>query len=174
MIPPCVREARVSCIDCTQSLTLKQRLLTIFIVKQGLATFWEEVRSELRPNYGQETGKRDRQKAQRRNDLAKQLRLSERTLKGFLNGNQTGLGEDARIALYGIIPGLQRRYAALVGRPDLPPVRSDAATGRSNELYIQLTLQLEGSDEPPKTLTARLPPGRERIVTLKIESGRVA
>lgn len=143
-------------------------------MKPALTTFWAEVRSELRPNYGQEPGKRDRQKAQRRNDLAKTLSLSECTLKGFLNGNQAGLGEDARIALYRIMPSLQSRYAELVGRTDLPPDRTNVEAGRGNELYIQLTLQFEGSGEPAKTLTARLPPGREKIVTLRIESGRVA
>ena len=135
--------------------------------------FWTEVRRELRPNYGQEPGKRDWQKARRRDEFAKELGLSGRTLKSFLNGNQAGLGGDARSALFAKMPALERRYHKLV-RPGLPPDPAEVETGRSNELYIQLTLQFEGSEEPPKTLTARLPPGREKAVILKINSGRVA
>jgi len=142
-------------------------------VEQGLTTFWAEVRDGLLPEYGQERGKRDWQKARRRDLFAKELGVSGRTLKGFLNGNQRGLGEDARSALFIKMPALQRRYHELV-RSGQQPDRADVGTGRSNDLYIQLTLQFEGSDEPPKTLTARLPPSQEKIVTLKIVSGRVA
>jgi hypothetical protein len=149
-------------------------LCTIFIVGPELAIFWVEVRKELWPSYGQEPGKRDWRKARRRNDLAKELGLSGRTLKGFLNGNQAGLGENARLKLFVRMPGLERRYRDLVGRPGPPLDRADVETGRRDELYIQLTLQFEGSTEPTTTLTARLSPGREKIVTLKIDSGRVA
>lgn len=143
-------------------------------MKPESITFWAEVRRELWPTYGQEPGKRDRQKALRRNALAKELELSGRTLKGFLNGNQAGLGEDARLRLFGKMPPLERRYNDLVGRHGTQPYRTDLRTEHGNELYIQLTLQFEGSDEPPKALTARLPPGREGVLTLKIDSGRVA
>ena len=142
-------------------------------MKPALTTFWAEVRQELLPTYGQEAGKRDSQKMRRRNDLAEELGLNARTLKGFLNGNQKSLGEDARRKLFDKMPALERRYHDLVGRPGLQPERPDVATGR-NELYIQLTLQFEGSGEPPQMLTARLPPGREGVLTLKIDSGRIA
>jgi hypothetical protein len=175
IIPPDTpRAAEISYIDCTRSFYFLQRLCTIDIVRPEIVAFWVEVRNELRRNYGQEPGRRDWQKALRRNDLAKELGLSGRTLKGFINGNQAGLGRDALLRLFGKMPALQRRYAELGGRPDLAPGRAHVETRDRNELYIQLTLQLEGSGEPPKTLTARLPPGREGLLTLKIDSGRVA
>lgn len=168
--------AKVSLLhfDCIRSLRPKQRLSKIVIVKPEIANFWEEVRRDLRRDYGQDPGKRDRKKAGLREHLARDLRLSGRTLKAFLNGNQAGLGPEALFALLAKMPALKLRYMEAVGSPDGSLISLALPTGEDHGLHVQLTLQFEGPDGPPKMLTVHLPPGREGILTLKIDSGRVA
>ena len=141
-----------------------------------VAKFWEEVRLELLRVYGQDPGKRDREKALQRERLAKEFRLSSRTLKGFLNRNQKGLGEQARFALFAKMPAFELRYRQATGGQMVVPVSRNGAAEYKDDrgLYIQLTLQIEGFDDPSPPITARLTPGREGILTLKIDAGRVA
>lgn len=143
-------------------------------MKPEIANFWKEVRHDLLQDYGQHPGKRDRKKAQLREQLAKELRLSGHTLKAFMNGNQAGLGREALFTLLAKMPALRLRYAETVGSPDGSPNSLGLATEDNRGLHVQLTIQFEGSDDPPKTLIAHLPPGREGVLTLRIDSGRVA
>jgi hypothetical protein len=144
-------------------------------VKPEIANFWEQVRRDLRRDYGQDPGKRDRKKARLREDFARDLRLSGRTLKAFLNGNQAGLGREALFTLLSKMPALRLRYIEMVGSPDGFPNSLALPTEDDHGRHVQLTLQFEGFADPPQTLTAHLPPGREGVLTLRIDSsGRVA
>ena len=142
------------------------------MMRQEIANFWEDVRQALRANYGQESGERNREKARLRKQLASELRLSSRTLKGFLNGNQASLGQEALFTLFTKLPGLEARYREATGQQHI-----DAASGtppQDRGIYIQMTLQFDGSDDPPRSLTARLPQGRQGVLTIKIDPSRVA
>ena len=158
--------------DVIRSIQIKQRLCTIVMMRREIANFWEDVRQALRPEYGQESGQRNREKARLREQLASELRLSSRTLKGFLNGNQASLGQEALFALFAKLPGFEARYREATGRQQF-----DAANGtppQDRGVYIQMTLQFDGSDNPPRSLTARLPQGRQGVLTIKIGPSRVA
>jgi hypothetical protein len=164
-------------IDCTQSLLATQRLYTIFMMTSEIAEFWDVVRLELQRNYGQDQGKRDRKKALQREQLAKDLRLSSRTLKGFLNGNQKSLGQEPLFALFAKMPAFEQRYREATGRQQGPSVpRGGGAAGSKDVhgLHVQMTLELVGFGDQPRPITARLTRGREAVLTLKIDEGRVA
>ncbi len=82
-----------------------------------------------------------------------------------MNGNQAGLGQEALFKLLERMPALQAHYATAIGRPFL--------VGIEQKGYIQITIEFEGAEEPPKSLTARLPPGEEGVLRLKINSERI-
>ena len=135
--------------------------------------FWSEVRQQLLPAYGQSPGKRDRGRAALRRRFADELRIPMSTLKGFLNGHQKTLGEDVLPVLFSKIPDLEGRYPKFV----LDRATSSAQGEGVNYIagnQVQITLKLEGSDEPAISQTARLPPGRAGILTVKVEPQRVA
>jgi transcriptional regulator with XRE-family HTH domain len=136
--------------------------------------FWEHVRSELRRDCGQDDRKRNRKKALRREQLAKQLGLSSGTLKGFLNGNQAALGREALFALFLILPALEVRYKEATGHPNGFSGSSTRALGDGPGVHLQMTFQFEGSENQLDSLTTRLPPGRECVLTVRISPGRVA
>jgi hypothetical protein len=137
-------------------------------------TFWEEVRASLRPEYGQDAGKRDRTKASRREQLAHELRLSPLTLKGFINGHQLGLGREALLPLFTRFPALKDRYQVAAGRADQPSSSPNPRESGGLDPWIQLTLQFEGFDDSPRSFTTRIPPRGQGAVILRIDSGRVA
>ncbi len=144
------------------------------MVKPEIAQFWVEVRQDLRQEFGQDPGRRDRNKAVLRDRLAQYLRLSGRTLKAFLNGNQEGLGAEALLRLFAKKPALWRRYIEAVSASDGSWGFLALAPRADHGIHVQLAFQFEGSDDPPQTMAAHLPPGREGVLTLKIDPGRVA
>jgi len=141
-------------------------------MRRSVLGFWEEVREQLRRDLGQEAGRRDKKKALRRARLANELKLSDVTLRSFLNGNQSTLGPEALFALFAKMPTLKTLYEHASGSP-----RSAAKERRSKiepGLLLQMSLQFEGSDRPAKLFTARLPAGRESILTVRIDRSRIA
>jgi hypothetical protein len=163
-------------IDCIRSLPKVQRSCTIFVMTPEIARFWKDARLELRQFCGWEPGKRDRKKTLLRDQLAMEFRRSSRTLKAFLNGHQKSLGQEALFGLFARMPALEARYKQATGRRNGPPASPDAGIGSKTEygLYVQMTLQFDGFDDQPLSLTAHLPAGREGVLTLKIEAVRVA
>jgi hypothetical protein len=146
------------------------------MMKPEMAKFWTGVRHELRQQYGQESGKRDRNKALQREQLAQEIGLATRTLKGFLNENQAGLGPRALVALLEKIPALELLYQEAMGHHNGSTTLSSGGTGTRADhgFHVQMTLQFDGFDDQPEPLVAHLPPGRQGVVILRIDSGRVA
>jgi len=141
-----------------------------------LSGFWDEARLALGQFCGQDSGKRDKRKLRAREQLATECGLSSRTLKGFLNGYQKTLGHEALTVIFERIPALEARYKAATGRssrPQAPPDEKAGATA-DHQLYVQMTLQFETSDDQPQSWTAHLPPGREAVLTLRIVGRRLA
>ena len=144
-------------------------------MKPEAAAAWNLIRADLRGRFGQ-NGKRDRNKVRQRKELARELHLSDHTLKGFINGKQKSLGEIARVILLEKMPALALPYRqALPGSPsaETNDSRGDDSAGNQSS-YVQLTLQFDGLDSQPTPLIAHLPPGREGVLTLKIVTVRLA
>lgn len=139
-------------------------------MRPEIAKFWEDLRQELRRDYGQESGRRNREKVRLREQLARDLQLSSRTLKGFLNGNQASLGSTALFAVFARRPDLGMRYIEAMGQQS----SADTVGVPGGGVYIQLTLQFDGSDDSSKSFTARIPEGRQGVLTVKIDPRRVA
>jgi hypothetical protein len=72
--------------------------------------FWNQVRDELRPVCGQIDHKRDRRKFENRKRLAEELKINDKTLKGFMNGSQKGLGAVVLPKLLELYPNLRENY----------------------------------------------------------------
>jgi len=137
-------------------------------MRPAVGRFWKEVRRQLRGDLGQERGKRDKNKALRRALLARELKLSDVTLRSFLNGNQATLGPEALFALFAKAPHLKSRYEEAT-------VKSSPAVKKiDRSLLIQMTFQFEGSDDPPRSFTARLPAGRAGTLTVRIDRSQTA
>ena len=137
-----------------------------------MVKFWAEVREKLRSGLGQEAGKRNKQTAIQREQLASELGLSSVTLKSFLNGNQATLGLEALFALFARLPALEARYKKALTKQN---GSGKAGKGKADQgLRIQMTLQFEGSNDPPKLLSARFPAGRQGVLTVIIDPRRIA
>jgi hypothetical protein len=141
-------------------------------MRPAVGRFWKEVRRQLRGDLGQERGKRDKNKALRRARLAQELKLSDVTLRSFLNGNQATLGPEALFVLFAKAPHLKNRYEEATGKSSRAVKTQQQKLDRG--LLIQMTFQFEGSDDPPRSLTARLPAGRAGTLTVKIDRSRIA
>jgi hypothetical protein len=132
------------------------------------------IRDDLRERFGQ-NGKRDRNKVRQRKDLASELQLSDHTLKGFINGKQKSLGENARVVLLKKMPALALLYRQALGGLSGGTTVDSGGESRANQgSYIQLTLQFDGLDDQPTPVIAHLPPGKEGVLTLRIATARLA
>jgi hypothetical protein len=138
-----------------------------------MLNFWELARSELRELCGDDPKKRDRTGL--REELARELRQNGRTFNGFLNKHQKSLGSDALPGLFARIPRLRTLYEQATGRAwSAASGEAGAASTGAGQHYVQMTLQFEGFDDQPQSMTAHIPAGREGVLILRIAARRPA
>lgn len=132
--------------------------------------FWNDFRGAFSARYGQAPRRRDARIVAARQQLASRGGVSEKTLIGFINGHQKSLPLTVLVELFNEFSGLKERYEAALGQhlPFQPASRS------GQQMYVQMELQFTAFEDSPQTVTARLPPGREGTVSVRLVSRYLA